>query len=289
MSIERIPAGVPEGYEENLAARGYNKTEIKRMVKKARQNGEEARRKAEHEALIEDMLQPFNEQEVRDSAVLSLNHIQGLRTVSSALQRILDDHTRPITTGVIPRRSGKINTVLDYILAHIHLLHGVKISKRPLQDLRAIHTDEDADECGISHKNICLIWSCLLSIQKNEARVPIGDEKQLAALAETMSRDAHARDKEDQNNTTKLRKAPRSIRKTARDAFFPDSPELNKYKSLGQHYREVEENMPKRSEDQGARTADHGAVERSMSDDDREAERLRLENKRLIERLTRGN
>jgi hypothetical protein len=292
MEIERIPAGVPEGYEETLAAKGYNKIEIKRMVKKARQNGEDARRKAEKEQRIDDMLQPFTEQEKRDSAMLSIDHIQGILLVSATLQDVLDAHTRAVPTGRILTRSGKINTMLDYILAHIHLLHGVKLSKKPLQDLRAIHTDDDADACGISHKNICLIWTCLLSIKKSGARAPIGNEKQIAALAETMSRDAHAQEKEAQNAAglkPNLKKAPKRIRKEARSAFFADNPTVNKNQSLGQHYRKVEENKSlgvvyngAEDEDNEARTADHGA---EMSDEDREAEKLRLENKRLIEKI----
>jgi hypothetical protein len=292
MEIERIPAGVPEGYEENLAARGYNKTEIKRMVKKARQNGEDARRKAEKEKHVEDMLQPFTEQEIQDSATLSIDHIQGILMVSNTLQDVLDAHTRAIPTGRILTRSGKINTMLDYILAHIHLLHGVKLSKKPLQDLRAIHTEDDADACGISHKNTCLIWTCLLSIKKSGARIPLGNEKQIAALAETMSRDAHAQDKEAraaEGSTPNFKKAPRRIRKEARNAFFPDSPDINKHQSLGQHYRKVEESKSlgvvdhgTEDEEEGSRTADHGT---SMSDEDKETERLRLENMRLIENL----
>jgi predicted DNA binding CopG/RHH family protein len=292
MEIERIPTGVPEGYEETLAAKGYNKTEIKRMVKKARQNGEDARRKAEKEQRIVDVLQPFTEQEKRDSAMLSIDHTQGILLVSATLQDVLDAHIRAIPTGRIPTRSGKINTMLDYILAHIHLLHGVKLSKKPLQDLRAIHTEDDANACGISHKNICLIWTCLLSIKKSGARIPIGNENQIAALAETMSRDAHAQEKEARaaaNITPTLKKAPKRIRKEARSAFFADNPNINKHQSLGLHYREVEENRfsgavdhAAKDDDSGSRTADHGA---EMSEEDRETEKLRLENKRLIEKL----
>lgn len=87
-------------------------------------------------------------------------------------------------------RSGTVGTVLKYILARTYLLEGVRLSLRPLQDLRALHTPEQAASCGISYRNLALVLKCLSAMAAERESLPFGHEARFADLAATLQRDA---------------------------------------------------------------------------------------------------
>ena len=89
--------------------------------------------------------------------------------------------------------SASVGTVLKYVLARIYLLEGVKLSQRPLQDLRAIYTADHAQACGISYRNLALVMSCLEAMHAEREALPFGHEPRLADMAATMQRDATRR------------------------------------------------------------------------------------------------
>jgi hypothetical protein len=238
-------------------------------------------------------LRALTDTEYNQSALLSLDHIKGTMLVAKKLQDLIDKHTAEPDG---PQKRGNINTVLDYILAHIALLEGVQLSKRPLHSLRDIQTPEQADACGISHKNISLIWKCLISINRSKDTIPIGHESQLADQARTLQRQAEAEkaaEQEAQHTIGALTRRKQRVEAhvKARHTFFPDLAAYSDHIYLGEIYRKVTENeaqidvrkhlgssaeKPPQKMAKKPRTADRGSKETELSKQNRMlAEKIR--------------
>lgn len=114
---------------------------------------------------------------------LPLNPTKGILASAHKLRSTLEWHVKD-------GGSTSMGTVLNYILARIYLLEGVKLSQRPLQDLRAVYTAEHAKSCGISYRNLAMIVSCLDAMRAERGSLPFGNEPRFADLASTMRRDA---------------------------------------------------------------------------------------------------
>lgn len=113
------------------------------------------------------------------AACLPLDPDKGLVSVARKLRDVVDWHA-----------GGSRGTVWKYILARIYLLEGVKLSQRPLQDIWAIHTVDQARACGISYRNLALVFGCLVAIEADRDALPFGREPRFADLAATLLRDA---------------------------------------------------------------------------------------------------
>jgi hypothetical protein len=285
-----IPNGITEGLEEKLKAmakdQGWGASHIKMILRKAKQNGERVERERLRAERAKEAfyLPDLNADELQESALLATDHVAGTLKVAQLLEKTIDAHTKLPAFGAPAHRVGKINTMLDYIVAHIFLRSGVKMSKKPLQDLRAVNTREDADACGISYKNLTLVWSCLLYIQRSKEALPFGDEKAMAAMAHNMDSDAKTMWAEEK--TTKRRKGQKLANtRNARATFFPTLKVCDKGESVAQRLRRVEENKLLSVAESGedvSRTADHGGF---APEDDGEETDLGKENRRLIEML----
>lgn len=120
---------------------------------------------------------------------LPLDPVPGLLGAARLLRETISWHVGDGTG----HRSGSVSTVLNYIVARTYLLEGVRLSLRPLQDLRALQTAEQAAACGISYRNLSLIVKCLSAMTAERESLPFGHEPRLADLAATMRRDAERR------------------------------------------------------------------------------------------------
>ena len=117
---------------------------------------------------------------------LPLDPVSGLLGAARLLRETISWHVGDGSG----HRSGSVGTVLKYILARTHLLEGVRLSLRPLQDLRALHTPEQAASCGISYRNVALVVKCLSAMAAERESLPFGHEARFADLAATLQRDA---------------------------------------------------------------------------------------------------
>ena len=113
------------------------------------------------------------------AACLPLDPDKGLVSVARKLRETVDWHV-----------GGSRGTVWKYLLARIYLLEGVRLSQRPLQDIWAIHTAEQARACGISYRNLALVFGGLVAIEADRGALPFGHEPRFADLAATLLRDA---------------------------------------------------------------------------------------------------
>lgn len=211
------------------------------------------------------------------------------------LHTLVEKHTRtPDGT-----RTGNINTLMDYVLAHIFLLEGVKLSKKPLHDLRNIHTETHAEQSGISHRNLAFIWKALCSIEKSK-QLPIGNEPRLADLATNMTKQAERLLKQEQEAQETLTPTQRKNNrnehlKAARKAMFPNlnTTDIEANIPVGEIYRQVQkaENDAKSGEnnlwvqesggeEQGEEIADRGPGTGGKKS------KLYKENERLIKKLS---
>jgi hypothetical protein len=145
---------------------------------------------------------------------LPLDPNRGILMVARKLRSVIKSHVEDAAG----RRTGSIATVLQYMTAHIYLLDGVALSQRPLHDLRSAETEDHAEACGISYRNIALIWKCLLSMEKGG--LPLGNEPRLADLATMMQRDAKRfHDENRKDSGAVLRKKRRENVRQARYIF----------------------------------------------------------------------
>jgi ribosomal protein S15P/S13E len=247
----RVPVGVTDDWIKALDAEGIPKNQQRILIQKAEELGEKA---AAEEKLIavreardnrqHAVLKSMTDTELNQSALLSIDHIRGTLLVAQKLNDLITKHTTPRDGQT---KSGNINTVLDYILAHIFLLEGIKISKKPLHDLRAVHTPEHADTCGISHKNLSLLWKCLISIHKSGESIPLGDEIQLFDRTRTMTKHAEDNKKDEDDAKQKLGALQNRQRRLdahikARHAFFPDLAIYSDHIHLGEISRNLAKN-----------------------------------------------
>jgi ribosomal protein S15P/S13E len=247
----RVPVGVTDDWIKALDAEGIPKNQQRILIQKAEELGEKA---AAEEKLIavreardnrqHAVLKSMTDTELNQSALLSIDHIRGTLLVAQKLNDLITKHTTPRDGQT---KSGNINTVLDYILAHIFLLEGIKISKKPLHDLRAVHTPEHADTCGISHKNLSLLWKCLISIHKSGESIPLGDEIQLFDRTRTMTKHAEDNKKDEDDAKQKLGTLQNRQRRLdahikARHAFFPDLAIYSDHIHLGEISRNLAKN-----------------------------------------------
>ncbi len=246
----RVPVGVTDDWIKALDAEGIPKSQQRLLIQKAEQLGEKA---AAEEKLIavreardnrqHAVLKSMTDTELNQSALLSIDHIRGILLVAQKLNDLITKHTTPRDGQT---KSGNINTVLDYILAHIFLLEGIKMSKKPLHDLRAVHTPEHADTCGISHKNLSLLWKCLISIHKSGDSIPLGDEVQLFDRVRTMTKHAEDNKKDEDEAKQKLGALQNRQRRLdshvkARHAFYPDLAIYSDHIHLGEISRNLAE------------------------------------------------
>lgn len=285
-----IPVGVtPEWLEALEAEKTIPKSVKKAAIEKAIKRGEEAAalekinavetaRKEAQDAFLEDT----------PDTPLHTDPDKGILAAAKKLQDFLQAHTEA-TPG---QRTGTINTALDYILAHIFMLEDAKLSKRPLHDLRNIYTEEQAATCGISYRNLAMIWKCLLSLEKSRktGKLPIGHEPRLADLAATMMRDAQkAREEEAAARETLSRAKIKSKRlehsEQARKAFFPGykEGELKDFNAVPSEQKRISD-----AKEGFVGGLDFNVIEgegnEDEEDEDAVSEKLRLENKRLIEK-----
>lgn len=283
--MEQIPDKVTPEWIASLEADGWSKREQAAMIKKAREN-EAVRLAQEKLDTIDqikrdrrnDALHDLTEEEIDQCALLSVDPDKGLKLAAAKLNRLIDLHTQPREG----QRKGNINTLMDYILAHIFLLEDTKLSKKPIHDLRRVNTEEDAAKCGISHRNLALIWKCILSMEKNITTL-IGQEDHLAQLARDYTREAlNARKEEKEAQQTLSRSAAKKQRlqyaSNARQAF--NIPPVNSQVQTRAADRGNENSVDfSVYEGDEARIADRGSRGES------EEERIANENKGLIKKL----
>ena len=243
-----VPVGVTDEWIQALDAEGIPKSLQKALIEKAQHRAKEADAEQKlAEAVIarenrqSSALRTLSEAEINQCVLITLDHIKGTMLAAQKLQDVIAKHTTPPDG---PQKRGNINTALDYIIAHIFLLDGVKLSKKPLHDLRAVNTPEQADACGISHKNLSMLWKCLLSIQKSGDTIPLGNETQLFDRARTMTKHAEEDQKAEQEaqqtrDALKQRKKRLDAHSEARHAFFPDLAVYSDHEHLGELYRKV--------------------------------------------------
>lgn len=290
IDLSTIPVGVTAEWLEALEAEENLPKNVKKAaIEKAIRLGEEAAAREKIKAI------EIARKETRDAFLedtpdtpLPIDPDKGILAAAKKLHAFLRAHTEA-TPG---KRTGTVNTALDYILAHIFLLEDAKLSKRPLHDLRNIHTEEQAATCGISYRNLAMIWKCLVSLEKSKktGNLPIGNEPRLADLAATMVKDAlKAREEEAAARETLSRAKIKSRRlahsEQARKAFFPGytGGELKDFKVSSPEQKRISD-----AEEGEADVFDFNVTEAGADgveeDEDALVEKLRLENKMLIEK-----
>lgn len=289
--MEQLPDQVTPEWLAKLDADGWSEREKKTMIQAVEKNAERKKAREELEAIDkiqqnrrDEFLNSLTEAQIDQCALISVDPDKGILLVARKLQKIIDAHVEN-TEG--PK--GKINTIMDYITAHILMLDDVQMSKKPIHDLRRVHTEEDAALCGISHRNLSLIWKCVLSISKDMDKGAIGNETELAALAAEIRQDAEKMRQEQKDAAQTLSRATvkqnrlQYARQARRVFGIPEA------KPVDLKVQKGEKKAPKRGklksvdfevyEGDGTRITDHG------SGSDAEAEKLRNENMDLIKKL----
>ena len=256
----RIPVGASPEWIAAISKMGILPSVQRVMIEKAESLAEKAAAEQELAAARETRenrqsaaLMVLTETEINQCALLSLDHIKGTLLAAKKLNALIEKHIDP-PEGF--QKRGNVNTILDYIIAHIFALDGVKISKKPLHTLRDIRTPDHADTCGISHKNLSLIWKCLLSMHRSLDTLPLGDEIQLFDRAREMTKVAEANKKAEDNAkqiiaALDLRKRRITSHVQARHAFFPDLSVYSDHEPLGEILRKVSENEGKGADVKG--------------------------------------
>jgi hypothetical protein len=226
-----IPVGVTQEWLDALDREGIEKNLQKILIEKAEHLGEQEKARQRLESAQEarenrqdSILRSLTEAEINEAALLVLDHTKGVLKTALRLQALIDKHIENPEDG---SKRGNVNTVLDYVRAHINMLEGVSLSKKPLQDLRYIRTAKAANACGISHKNLSMIWKCLISIHKSGTALPIGQEAKLADLAATMQLQADYDREAEKEAEASLgprdkERRRRAAHAEARRAMFPD-------------------------------------------------------------------